>query len=91
MFIEEILPLNSSELRQERHRLPVRYVAPDGARRIEGVVSYKHFAPSGAGGILRLPIQDDFSTQLHNLGDTPSCTKGDVLRDFTGCPAQDRL
>jgi hypothetical protein len=34
----------------------------------KGAVSYKHFAPSGAGGISSLPIQDEFSTQVHNLG-----------------------
>ena len=38
----------------------------------KGLVSYKYLAPSGAGDISSLPIQDEFATQEHNLGLKPS-------------------
>ncbi|PYV86118.1 MAG: hypothetical protein DMG05_20760 [Acidobacteria bacterium] len=36
----------------------------------EGLVSYKYFAPSGAGGISSSPSQGEFSAQVHNLVST---------------------
>jgi len=47
----------------------------------KGSVSYKPCAPSGAGGISRLPIQDKSSTQVHNLGKKPpeGCVTGQWL------------
>ena len=59
IFIEKILPLSSSS--SVRSGIDFRFAMSllTELEESKGSVSYKHFAPSGAGGISSLPIQDD--------------------------------
>jgi hypothetical protein len=66
IFIEKILPLNSSSVRSG---IDLRFAMslPTELEESKGAVSNKHFAPSGAGGISSLPIH------LLNLGAQYGC------------------
>ena len=66
MFIEMILPLSSSSSVRSGIDFWFAMSLLTELEESKGSVSYKHFAPSGAGGISSLPIQDEFSTQVHS-------------------------
>jgi hypothetical protein len=75
IFIEASLSLNSPS--SVRSDIDFRFdVAPDlmslltELEKSKGTVSYNYVAPSGAGGIPSLPIQDSLKS-VHNLGEKP--------------------
>jgi hypothetical protein len=67
MFIEKDLPLSSSSYRSGiESRFAMSLLTE--LEQSKGSVSYEYCAPSGAEGISGLPIQDEFSNSMHNLG-----------------------
>jgi hypothetical protein len=69
IFIEKSLPLSSSS--SVRSGIDFRFAISllTELEESKRSLSYKHCAPCGAGGISSLPIQDQLSTPVHNLGD----------------------